>query len=289
MPTAPPLPSNSPHPVMAWRSGVDQKAQSGALKLGFEPNLGMSQSGPIQGRNRPKPLATKSLHHRNPKPKTMGVTYYGYRYYDPNTGRWPSRDPIEEMEGINLYQAMYNSPTNYFDADGRFNLPGALVGAGWDIGFQIIANVSSGDDWYEIDVSSVAVSFAIGGFFPGADKVLKGLTSYLGKQGKAIRAVDKAMRRAKGNLRRQGPIKKANAAVVDEAEAGKKVLQIGAGVVVGQLLDKAANAVADEIEKEFEGDCPPQINEDLEFKVDASFRWNGDTGEVEVFPGPLPK
>ena len=26
-----------------------------------------------------------------------------YRYYDPMTGRWPSRDPIEEAGGENLY------------------------------------------------------------------------------------------------------------------------------------------------------------------------------------------
>ncbi|MFI2796194.1 RHS repeat-associated core domain-containing protein, partial [Haloferula sp. A504] len=33
----------------------------------------------------------------------MGVTYYGYRWYDPVTGRWPSRDLIEERGGVNLY------------------------------------------------------------------------------------------------------------------------------------------------------------------------------------------
>ncbi|MFZ9938074.1 MAG: RHS repeat-associated core domain-containing protein, partial [Luteolibacter sp.] len=32
-----------------------------------------------------------------------GLYYYGYRYYDPVTGRWPSRDPIEEEGGLNLY------------------------------------------------------------------------------------------------------------------------------------------------------------------------------------------
>ena len=114
MPTAPPLPSNSPHPGVAWRSGLDQKAQTGALKPGFEPNRGMSQSGPIQGRNRPKPLATRALHHRNPKPKTMGVTYYGYRFYDPNTGRWPSRDPIGEL-GHETAKAHLGD--NFFDED----------------------------------------------------------------------------------------------------------------------------------------------------------------------------
>jgi hypothetical protein len=29
-----------------------------------------------------------------------GLNYYGYRYYDPKDGRWPSRDPIEERGGL---------------------------------------------------------------------------------------------------------------------------------------------------------------------------------------------
>ena len=28
---------------------------------------------------------------------------YGYRYYLPKLGRWPSRDPIDEVGGVNLY------------------------------------------------------------------------------------------------------------------------------------------------------------------------------------------
>ena len=118
MVTAPPLPSNSPHPGVAWRSGLDQKAQTGALKLGFEPNRGISQSGPIQGLNLPKPLATRAVHHRSSRPKTMGVTYYTYRYYDPLTGRWPSRDPIEEDGGVNLYGFLGNDGINGFDVLG---------------------------------------------------------------------------------------------------------------------------------------------------------------------------
>jgi RHS repeat-associated protein len=53
---------------------------------------------------------------RRPRP---GVAVYGYRYYDPVTGRWPSRDPIEETGGINLYGFVYNNPSNQVDADGR--------------------------------------------------------------------------------------------------------------------------------------------------------------------------
>ena len=55
---------------------------------------------------------------------TTGLYYYGYRYYDPNTGRWPSRDPIEEEGGINLYGFVQNRPTWRVDADGRFDVAG---------------------------------------------------------------------------------------------------------------------------------------------------------------------
>ncbi|MFU8849282.1 MAG: RHS repeat-associated core domain-containing protein [Opitutales bacterium] len=40
------------------------------------------------------------------------ITYYGFRYYDPVTGRWPSRDPIEERGGLNLYAFVGNDPVN---------------------------------------------------------------------------------------------------------------------------------------------------------------------------------
>ena len=43
------------------------------------------------------------------------VDYYAYRYYDPVTGRWPSRDPIGEMGGINLYGFVGNNAVNWLD------------------------------------------------------------------------------------------------------------------------------------------------------------------------------
>jgi RHS repeat-associated protein len=44
--------------------------------------------------------------------------YYGYRYYDPVTGSWPSRDPIEERGGINLYGFVGNNSTSDVDTLG---------------------------------------------------------------------------------------------------------------------------------------------------------------------------
>jgi RHS repeat-associated protein len=44
-----------------------------------------------------------------------GLYYYGYRYYDPGTGRWLSKDPIGEEGGKNLYGFVGNSPLGYVD------------------------------------------------------------------------------------------------------------------------------------------------------------------------------
>jgi RHS repeat-associated protein len=44
--------------------------------------------------------------------------YYGFRYYDPVTGRWPSRDPIEEWGGVNLYAKVGNNPLDFVDVLG---------------------------------------------------------------------------------------------------------------------------------------------------------------------------
>jgi len=40
------------------------------------------------------------------------------RIYDPSTGRWPSRDPIEELGGLNLYTYCNNDPISTVDPDG---------------------------------------------------------------------------------------------------------------------------------------------------------------------------
>ncbi|MBK1884785.1 RHS repeat-associated core domain-containing protein, partial [Luteolibacter pohnpeiensis] len=44
-----------------------------------------------------------------------GLLYYGYRYYDPVTGRWPSRDPIGERGGVNLYGMVGNNGIGRID------------------------------------------------------------------------------------------------------------------------------------------------------------------------------
>jgi len=67
------------------------------------------------------PRAQDFTHRFSTKPldTETGLYYYGYRYYDPLTGRWPSRDPIEEEGGINLYGFVENDGINWFDILGN--------------------------------------------------------------------------------------------------------------------------------------------------------------------------
>ena len=46
------------------------------------------------------------------------LSYYGYRYYDPEVGRWISMDPLGEWGGINVYMFVYNAPVRYIDIVG---------------------------------------------------------------------------------------------------------------------------------------------------------------------------
>jgi RHS repeat-associated protein len=57
---------------------------------------------------------------------TTGLYYYGYRWYDPLTGRWPSRDPIEEDGGVNLYGFVGNDGVDRLDLLGRLWVKGLL-------------------------------------------------------------------------------------------------------------------------------------------------------------------
>jgi RHS repeat-associated protein len=47
--------------------------------------------------------------------RETGLLYYGYRHYDPLTGRWPSRDPIGERGGINVYGFVGNDGVDKWD------------------------------------------------------------------------------------------------------------------------------------------------------------------------------
>jgi RHS repeat-associated protein len=73
--------------------------------------LGMSGTNPVVALNRYR-FSSKEVH-----PQT-GMYYYGFRFYEPNLQRWTSRDPIEEMGGLNLYGFVGNGPMDGIDPFG---------------------------------------------------------------------------------------------------------------------------------------------------------------------------
>jgi RHS repeat-associated protein len=62
---------------------------------------------------------------------TDGLYYYGYRFYDPLTQKWPNRDPIGEKADLNLYRFNYNAPINYVDPDGLWGIQFGDFNIGW--------------------------------------------------------------------------------------------------------------------------------------------------------------
>ena len=44
-----------------------------------------------------------------------GLIHFGYRYYDPQLGRWISPDPAGDVDGPNLYLFVHNNPVSYVD------------------------------------------------------------------------------------------------------------------------------------------------------------------------------
>jgi RHS repeat-associated protein len=86
-----------------------------------DPSAGSAAKPPsdtpqgVGGENRHNSLETSGLNANPSFFPSMGVTYYGYRYLDPHTGRWPSRDPIGESGGMNLYGFVRNDGVNRWD------------------------------------------------------------------------------------------------------------------------------------------------------------------------------
>ncbi len=62
-----------------------------------------------------KPLKPRQVAQAATTKSASGVCYYGFRYYNPQTGRWLSKDPLAERGGVNLYGMIGNNAVNEVD------------------------------------------------------------------------------------------------------------------------------------------------------------------------------
>ena len=58
----------------------------------------------------------------------LGLVYYNYRHYGPAKGRWMTRDPVEEVTSVCLYDFCRNNTILYYDITGTV-VPVLIYGA----------------------------------------------------------------------------------------------------------------------------------------------------------------
>ncbi|WP_178117583.1 RHS repeat-associated core domain-containing protein [Pseudomonas sp. MNR3A] len=73
-------------------------------------------------------LTRRTLRHAGKERDATGLYFYGWRYYQPEVGRWLSADPGGTLDGVNLFRVARNSPVTFHDADGQYPVdPNELI------------------------------------------------------------------------------------------------------------------------------------------------------------------
>lgn len=87
----------------------DRAANTVAAEYEYGPfGEGLRASGSIIETN---PFRFSTKYHDT----ETGLLYYGFRFYEPNRGRWINRDPIQEEGGKNLCAFVLNDPIGFVD------------------------------------------------------------------------------------------------------------------------------------------------------------------------------
>jgi RHS repeat-associated protein len=109
---------------------------------------------------------------------TSGLNLTKYRAYDPNTGRWISRDPSGESISLDLYLYCSNNPINYVDNDGLARsdaqrthqfIKGGLeiVGGIGAVALLTVVVVSTAPVWVVVGASAILITTAAAGLIVG--------------------------------------------------------------------------------------------------------------------------
>jgi RHS repeat-associated protein len=124
--------------------------------------------------------------HGESRDDETGYYNYGYRYYLPELGKWPSRDPLWEIGGVNLYAMVRNDPNNRVDFWGLCEF-GTSCNKSVDVGASKLTVVNVGMTWVGRAADSGAIKQLediLGSIFAMAD--LQGALTSIGGIGKNL-------------------------------------------------------------------------------------------------------
>ncbi|WP_035217157.1 RHS repeat-associated core domain-containing protein, partial [Desulfobulbus elongatus] len=123
-----------------------------------------------------------------------GLHYNLNRYYDPDTGRYLTPDPIGLEGGVNVYAYVNNDPVNWVDPWGLFNPTKGLSA----IGNAAIAGFSAGSGTVKILIAAGASPAALTGVGALPPTALAGWAAWNFKSSKA--AWDRAVKQTRESL-----------------------------------------------------------------------------------------
>jgi RHS repeat-associated protein len=127
-----------------------------------------------------------------------GLVYYGYRYYNPATGRWLSRDPIEERGGANLVAMIGNDPIRRFDVLGAVAGVDDLVIGGAVAGALAIGYATSPQGQKDIKNAGQAIADAARGLGDNVISAAKTLAELIAEgTAEAVKRARKCLKRNK--------------------------------------------------------------------------------------------
>jgi RHS repeat-associated protein len=96
--------------------------------------------------------------------RTDQLIYLRNRFYSSQLARFASEDPIGLSGGINTYAYVEGNPVSLVDPSGEFGVFGAIGGAAFNVGFQMLVQ---GKSWKCVDLKDVAISGLVGFIAPG--------------------------------------------------------------------------------------------------------------------------
>ncbi len=96
---------------------IDASDGSVAAEYEYSPFGGTIKATGTEATNNPFRFSTKYTD------EETGLLNYGYRFLDPELGRFLNRDPLEEEGSLGLHVFVLNAPVNFIDALGLATIP----------------------------------------------------------------------------------------------------------------------------------------------------------------------